>query len=194
MTASTFASRRLVPDKRFALYGVAAGAALVGASSADANLITLDLSGVNTTDRSTLSSGSLWFDVNAATASAAVSTTGTFTGADFRIFTGGGIGPGGDTRFASISGLTPSNGIAGGQLEGFKASNLSPSHSVGPMDTFQNQATITSKFTGFNPGQTGYLGLKFEIGTDIHYGWANITVGDADYPAVTLNALGYQTD
>jgi hypothetical protein len=190
MTVSSSARRRALPDKRFALYGVAAGAALAGASSASANLVTLDLSGVNATDRSTASSGSLWFDVNAATASAAVSTTGTFTGADFRMFTGGA----GQSLFASISGLTANNGIAGTQIEGFKASNLSPSHFVGPMDTFQNRATITSKFTGFNPGENGYLGLKFEIGSDIHYGWANITVGDADYPNVTLNSLGYETD
>ena len=190
MTVSTSASRRLLPDKRLALYGVAAGAAIAGASSANANLVTLDLSGVNTTDRSTASSGSLWFDVNAATAGAAVSTTGTFTGADFRIFTGNFGGPA--SAFASISGLTGNNGIAGGQVEGFKASNLSPSHFVGPMDTFGHQATIASKFLGFNPGQTGYLGLKFEIGSEIHYGWANITVGNIDYPNVTLNSLGYE--
>jgi hypothetical protein len=192
MTAPTSAPRRLLPDKRLALYGVAAGAAIAGASSANANLVTLDLSGVNTTDRSTASSGSLWFDVNAATASAAVSTTGTFTGADFRIFTGSFGGPFG--LFASISGLTPNNGIAGGQEEGFKASNLSPSHFVGPMDTFGHDATITSKFAGLAPGQSGYLGLKFEIGSEIHYGWANITVGSIDYPNVTLNSLGYETE
>src|SRR5256885_6360417 len=127
MTASTSASRRLVPDKRLALYGVAAGAALAGASSADANLITLDLSGVATTDRSTASTSSLWFDVNAATPAAAVSTTGTFTGADFRIFTGN-FGGGPADAFASISGLTANNGIAGAQIEGFKANNLTSSH------------------------------------------------------------------
>src|SRR4051812_35002475 len=143
MTAITSRARRSLPDKRLALYGVAAGAALAGASSAPANLVTLDLSSVNSTDRSTASSGNLWFDVNAATPSAAVSTTGTFTGADFQIFTGN---VGMTSAFASIQGLTPNNGIAGAQLEGFKASNLSPSHFVGPMDTFQNRATITSKF------------------------------------------------
>ena len=134
--------------------------------------------------------------MNAASAGAAVSTTGTFAGADFRIFAGGSfsLGPGGDTRFASIQGLTANNGIAGATLEGFKASNLSPSHFVGPMDTFQNRANIASKFTGLNPGQNGYLGLKFEIGSDIHYGWANITAGDADYPSITLNSLGFETD
>ncbi len=191
MTVSTSSPRRLLPDKRLALYGVAAGAALAGASSANANLVTLDLSGVNPTDRSTAPSGSLWFDVNAATAGAAVSTTGNFSGADFRIFTGNFGGPFG--AFASISGLTANNGIVGTQIEGFKASNLSPSHSVGPMDTFGHNATITSKFGGIDPGQSGYLGLKFEIGPEIHYGWANITVGNVDYPNVTLNSLGYQT-
>jgi hypothetical protein len=162
-----------------------------GVSSADANLVTLDLTGLNSADRSTNSTANLYFDVNAANASAAVSTTGTFAGADFRIFTGGPIpfGP-----FASISGLTANNGIAGHQDEFFKASNLSPSHFVGPTDTFHGSAVIASDFGPFSAGQTGFLGLKFEIGADIHYGWANITVGNADYPNVTLNALGYETD
>jgi hypothetical protein len=194
MTASISPVRRSLPDKRFALYGVAAGAALAaGASTAQADLVTLDLSGLNTTNRSTTSTGNLYFDVNASTASAAVSTTGTFAGADFRIFTGAsGIGG----AFASISGLAANNGIAGQSIEFFKASNLTSSHFVGPTDTFHHSAVITSNiFTDFGPGDTGYLGLKFEIGTDIHYGWANITVGaGAAYPTVTLNALGYETN
>jgi len=193
MTASTSPKRRALSDnKRLALYTVAAGAALgAGASSADANLVTLDLTGLNSANRSTNSTGNLYFDVNAANAGAAVSTAGTFTGADFRIFTGfGSTGP-----FASIVGLTANNGIAGDNIEFFKASNLSPSHFVGAMDNFNNVATITSFFNNeFIPGETGFLGLKFEIGTDIHYGWANITVGGAgDYPNVTLNSLGYET-
>jgi hypothetical protein len=193
MMASTSPKRRTLSDnKRLALYTVAAGAALsAGASNADANLVTLDLTGLNSADRSTNSTGNLYFDVNAATAAAAVSTTGAFAGADFRIFTGGPIpfGP-----FASISGLTANNGIAGAQEEFFKASNLSPSHFVGPMDSFHGSAVIASQFGPFAAGQTGFLGLKFEIGADIHYGWANITVGAADYPNVTLNSLGYETD
>ncbi|MFL6514254.1 MAG: VPDSG-CTERM sorting domain-containing protein [Chthoniobacterales bacterium] len=188
--------RRSLPEKRFALYGVAVGAALAagaGAPNADANLVTLDLTGLNATDRSTSSSGNLYFDVNAATASAAVSTTGTFTGADFKIFTG--FDPFFTGPFASISGLTANNAIAGNQEEFFKASNLASSHMVGPMDTFGGTATIASFFANFGPGATGFLGLKFEIGSDIHYGWANITVGsDAAYPNVTLNALGYETN
>ena len=192
MTASTAPKRRALSDnKRLALYTVAAGAALgAGASNADANLVTLDLTGLNSANRSTNSTGNLYFDVNAANAGAAVSTAGTFAGADFRIFTGvGGLGP-----FASISGLTPNNGIAGDNIEFFKASNLSPSHFVGPMDNFNHSAVITSFFNNeFIPGETGFLGLKFEIGADIHYGWANITVGTADFPNVTLNSLGYET-
>jgi hypothetical protein len=194
MTASTSRKRRSLPDnKRLALYTVAAGAALgAGASTADANLVTLDLTGLNSADRSTNSTGNLYFDVNAANASAAVSTTGTFTGADFRIFTGNNMffGPS-----ASIAGVGANNSIAGHQIEFFKASNLPTSHFVGPTDNFHGSAVITSNFPGtFAPGETGFLGLKFEIGTDIHYGWAKITVGDADYPNVSLNALGYETD
>ncbi len=191
MVASTSPTRRSLLDKKLSLYGVAAGAALAaGASTANADLVTLDLSSLNSADRSTAASGSLWFDVNAATASAAVSTTGSFSGADFRIFTGIGF----DGPYASIAGLTSNNGIAGYREEFFKASNLSSSHFVGPNDVFNNSAVITSYFAGLNPGETGFLGLKFEIGSEIHYGWANITVGDADYANVTLNALGYESE
>jgi hypothetical protein len=196
MTAITSLERRSLTEKRFALYGVAVGAALAagaGAPNAEANLVTLDLTGLNTTDRSTNSTGNLYFDVNASTAGAAVSTSGTFSGADFQIFTGFNFGFTGP--YASISGLTANNGIAGQQEGFFKASNLTSSHLVGPTDSFRQQALITSYFGQFAPGDTGYLGLKFEIGSDIHYGWANITVGaDADYPNITLNALGYETN
>lgn len=180
-------------EKRLAVYGVAAGAALAaGVAPAQANLVTLDLTGLNSTDRSTGAIGDLWFDVNAATASAAVSTTGNFAGADFHIVAGNN-GPPSFHGFASISGVNP-NGIAGVTLEGFKASNLASSHFVGPTDNFNSRAVITSKFTGLDPGETGFLGLKFTIGSDIHYGWANVTVGTADYANITLNSLGYETN
>lgn len=194
MKASPSTPGRSLPDKRLSLYKVAAGAALAaGASTAEANLVTLDLSSVSPANRSTGEIGSLWFDVNATTAAAAVSTTGTFAGADFRIFTGNFGGPSG--YFASISGLTPNNEIAGFRVEGFKATTFSSSNFVGPTtESFGNHATIASKFGGLNPGESGYLGLKFEIGSDIHYGWANITLGTVDYPSVTLNALGYETN
>ena len=196
MTVLAYPLRRSVPEKRFALYGVAVGAALAagaGGSTAEANLVTLDLTGLNATNRSTDTTGNLFFDVNATNASAAVSTTGTFSGADFQIFTGFNFGFTGP--YASIQGLAANNGIAGQQEEFFKASNLTSSHFVGSMDTFNNRALITSFFGNFNAGDTGYLGLIFDIGGQLHYGWANITVGaDANYPNITLNALGYETD
>src|SRR4051812_22285469 len=88
MTASTSPKQsRSLPEKRLALYGVAAGAALAaGASTAEANLITLDLTGLPTASRSTGGPGNdLFFDVNASSAAAAVSSAN-FAGADFRLF------------------------------------------------------------------------------------------------------------
>jgi len=174
---------RLGREQRLALYGLAAGAALAaGAPSAQANLITLDLTGLAATDRTTPVNGSLYFDVNAASAAAAVSFN-PFAGADFRLTNSGGAG---------VIGLASANRIQGFRAEFFKASRLTTSNFVGPDGNFNQAANIAPFNPSWRPATTGFLGLEFLIGTDIHFGWANITTNsDA---TVTLNALGYESD
>ncbi|HJT80090.1 MAG TPA: VPDSG-CTERM sorting domain-containing protein [Chthoniobacterales bacterium] len=185
MPASTPTSLKLsrsVPEKRLALYGFAAGAALAaGASPAQAVLITLDLTGEPLANRTT-NGTTLYFDVNAASAAAAFSTS-SFAGADFRI-----DNP--SPPFATIVGLAPGNAIAGYQAQYFKASQLASSHNVGPGDNFGASAKIIPG-GDFAPDDTGFLGLRFAIGADTHYGWANITTNSGG--TVTLNALGYES-
>ena len=182
---------RLGSERRLAIYGLAAGAALAaGATQADATLVTLDLTGLSTSSRTTPVGGNLYFDVNAASAAAAVGTA-SFAGADFRLQNFG----------------TPTNpqagiyGLGGNQIAGFssyipvfKASQLSASDHIGPNSSrsFNGAANIVGFPFAWGTNATGYLGLQFVIGSDVHYGWANITTNpDA---TVTLNALGYESD
>jgi len=171
-------------EKRLALYGVAAGAALAaGVPTAEAALITLDLTGQPIANRTTPFAGFLYFDVNAASAATAFGTT-SFTAADFRISHPG-------YPFATATAGT-GNGVAAfqGPFFGTKASHLSNSHFVGGSGTlFYSRANIAPKGP-WGPNSTGFLGLQFLIGPSSYFGWANITVNtDA---TVTLNALGYE--
>jgi hypothetical protein len=154
-------------------------------------LITLDLTGLPTANRSTNGPGNdLYFDVNAASAAAAVSSAN-FAGADFRLFN---FGPG--PFYGSGSGLTPGNGIAGRAEEIFKASHLQQSNFVGPNQPNASQqfgpgAKINGPAANFGLNDSGFLGLRFLIGADTHYGWAKIetdAVGD-----IILDGLGYES-
>jgi protein with PEP-CTERM/exosortase system signal len=189
MTASTSTQRRSLPDnKRLVLYTAAAGAALAaGASTAEASLITLDLTGLSTASRSTGGPGNdLYFDVNATSAAAAVSSAN-FAGADFRLFNYGPAAP----FYGSVSGLAAGNGIAGFQEEIFKASNLQQSNFVGPDQQFDQIAKVNGPVADFGLNDSGFLGLRFLIGADVHYGWAKIET-DA-FGQIILDGLGYET-
>ena len=176
------------------LYGLAAGAALAaGASSAHATLITLDLTGLSASSRTTPYGGSLYFDVNAATAAAAVSTS-PFAGADFRAINSHqsiGYGPKSTARLNN-------NGIAQNGIVGsFRtADRFRSSQFVGPLNIFGASLTLGYRGAGsrgnFHPGDTGFVGLRFVIGSDIHYGWANLSVLGGYL--VELNELGYESN
>ncbi|MEY2537036.1 MAG: hypothetical protein QOG67_776 [Verrucomicrobiota bacterium] len=183
-----------VSEKRLALYGVAAGAALAaGISPADATSVSLDLTGLPIGDRTTPSNGNLFFDVNAASAAAAVGFA-PFAGADFRLnnFQSG------FKSVAGVNGTAGINGVAVGSLG--KAARFSPSNSVGPANVFASNAKIgdrlnligSAQLGNFQPGDTGYIGLRFTIGADTHYGWADLSLNN-DY-TVALLALGYDTN
>lgn len=195
MTKPSTSKRHFTFEKRLALYGVAAGAALASGASAQANLITLDLTGLSVSSRTTPLGGSLYFDVNAGSAAAALGTT-SFAGADF--FASNRVTSSGATK-ASVNQVGTLNQVAGTT---FKAQRFNSGESVGPANGFQNFEKLGSRFntsgggTGtsgnFAPGDTGYIGLRFTINdpSDLHYGWANLTL-NSDY-TVTLNALGYE--
>ena len=172
-----------IPENRLALYGVAAGAALAaGVSSANASLITLDLSGVPLANRTESSGTNVYFDVNAASAAAAVGPNA-FAGADFAL-----------SNFSVV-------GVAGNQVQlsagpNHKASRLTTSNFAGPAGNFGDRGSVNP----FNPAfgtkyqgpVNGFVGLKFTIGSDIHFGWAEITNNNSA-GTITLDALGYES-
>jgi hypothetical protein len=181
---------RSVSEKRLALYGVAAGAALAaGVSPAQAAEISLDLTGLPIAQRSNTMTQFLYFDVNAATPAAAVSPN-SFAGNDFRFSFYSGV------NIKAYATAAAGNGVAQtiGPFADY-AQRFTTSQSVGPANSFGNYPKIASNSGGVNygnfaPGDTGYIGLRFQIGADSYYGWANLTL-NGDY-TVTLNTLGYE--
>jgi len=82
-----------------------------------------------------------------------------------------------------IKGVQPGNGVRG--YAGFFASRLAGGARIGPGQSFPNGAAIgrisSTPQTILNSGPwafggTGYLGLRFQIGGQSHYGWAALTV------------------
>lgn len=125
-------------------------------------MITLDLTGLSPGSRTTPGGGSLYFDVNAASAGAAVETTN-FTGADFQLFN--------NSAYAGIAGVG-GNAIA---VSADKGARFSLGQSVGNSDVFNSGSAtkiarfvaappyVSGNFGNFAPGDTGYLGLRFTI-------------------------------
>lgn len=167
-------------EQRLSLYGLAVGASLAaGAASAQANLITLDLTGLPVSSRSEFPSGGISFDVNAASAAAAVNPSP--GAADFALSNFSVVGVG-------------ANGV---QLNGSnKAARLTTSNFVGPAGNFGHAGSVqpfNSDWGTKNAGPvTGFVGLKFQIGSDFHFGWAQITNNNSAN-TITLDALGYES-
>jgi hypothetical protein len=177
---------RSISEKRLVLYGVAAGAALAaGVSPAEANLITLDLTGLSSSTRTTPFNGELFFNVDAASAAAAVGSAG-LPGADFVLNNS-------NNKLFNSAGVSGLGGNAVAFAGIVSAARFNGSNSIGPRNAFRSTGKIDGPvFGNFSPGDTGYLGLRFTItGSDTHYGWANITVNSGD--TVTLNLLSYES-
>ena len=59
---------------------------------------------------------------------------------------------------------------------------------------YHNGSTSAGNITGLWHGQSGkYLGIKFKIGSNIHYGWVQLSVS-VNYPvALTIHSYAYET-
>jgi hypothetical protein len=77
----------------------------------------------------------------------------------------------------------------------YSVARIGSATAIGPNDSFGNsELTLAESGSGFgnwNDFGNGYIGLMFTSGSDLHYGWANITV-DSDYN-VALNSFAYET-
>ena len=199
-------TKRRLPDKRLLFYGLSTTAALAsGVSQANASPVTLDLTGLPTADRTTFFGlgGNVFFDVNAANAAAAVQHTG-FAAADFRLFNNAFGTPSANVKTAGIAGYNnAANQVAVSNGQGHTLQRFVASNFVDPMSSFRQQRVIARQVADFQnnttftsgpfaPGDTGYIGLRFDIAGNVHFGWANLTLNQ-DF-TLTLNAVGYESN
>ena len=183
-------------EKRIASYGAMAIAAAVGGAT-PANAAIITFTGGNTT---TLSNGSVTFNM----VTGAVGTAD--AGKDFALrFPLAPVNPSSTSAGAEALGPNGMGFLAGGTFP-FK---LAGGANIGPGGGFQGAGvlarrffsyTVSSGFVSTNVGNwqsfgsalgQGYLGLKFLIGANVHYGWADISV-NPDY-SVTLHSFAYES-
>ena len=182
-------------EKRIASYGAMAIAAAVGGAT-PANAAIIVFTGGNAT---TLNNGSVTFNM----VTGAVGTAD--AGKDFALrYPLAPTSP--SSTSAGAEALGPNGmGLLGGGTFPFK---LAGGANIGPAGNFQ-PAGILARFSftfsssttfpiGIGSWQAnrvalgqGYLGLKFLIGANSHYGWANITL-NPDL-SVTLNSFAYES-
>jgi len=106
---------------------------------------------------------------------------------------------------------TPGDGVV---ASGPNATALASGIRVGPTGTFSNHQSLMTNFlvtrgcghlpyrygnwcsatSGFSCSRTGYLGLRFLVNGQTHYGWAYTTVmGGGSGLSVTLKSFAYET-
>jgi hypothetical protein len=103
-------------------------------------------------------------------------------------------------RWLEVDGETKSNGILQGQQEqqGW-AADLFQGIVIGPKRRFGGPELMAETYNGvllgdWNHVQNRYLGLRFKIDGETHYGWARITVrGDGGHDAI-ITGYAYETE
>ena len=82
------------------------------------------------------------------------------------------------------------------------AAALSPDSKIGPRANFNYHAAVMATFTNYGVyyfgswafAPTSYLGIKFPINGETHYGWARLTVTPTDQNIIaTLSGYAYET-
>ncbi len=186
-------------EKRIASYGaMAIAAAIGGATPANAAIITF--TGGNVT---TLSNGSVTFNM----VTGAVGTAD--AGMDFALrFPLAPVRS--SSASAGVEALVTSPPGMGFLVGGGLPLKLAGPANIGPAGVFQGVGVLGRRFLGFTSvssyptssyignwqsygvaqGQ-GYLGLRFFIGANAHYGWADISVNQ-DF-SITLNSFAYES-
>jgi hypothetical protein len=172
---------------RLTAYAMAAGAAGVGllaaAPPANAEI-------VFTHAHTTFTNGQLFLDINHDGVNDFVLSIYTFV-------------PGLKDRRMAARGLTPLNGVLGSNGSSYPPVALRPGYSIGPEGPFfQREAPAANVAATFGTVVTGpfpnagnrYLGLKFNIDGQVHYGWAEVNVKagvSAHKPGISATLLGY---
>jgi hypothetical protein len=103
----------------------------------------------------------------------------------------------------SVDPVRPNNRILG---NGLYASALASGVNVGPGGNFQREHDFMVSNASIYPGPFGsrgpwkgkqdrYLGLKFFIQGEVHYGWARLTINATQFPlTATLTGYAYETE
>ena len=169
-------------DPRLLSYGVAAGALLAG-GVVDASVMEFDFSSPPTTPVNGIP-GDLFFSLQNGTFS---NTQGTNS---FKLRQ---RSTAGTNVAASAFGVNAGASIVGLANYAFK---LGPNSTVGPLKNFSGTAGLANKttlLTGgiWNPGDLAFLGLKFDLSGNTHYGWAEVEL-NFDY-TITLYGVAYET-
>lgn len=188
-------NRELMGDfeKRLAAYGLTAALLLAGPQPAKAAEVVWDIP-----DLTLGSDEYLAFNVITGAASLdidnrpyGVSTQGSFA-IDNVYFAASIIGP----ANSALAGFVGTGGFTNAFLGYRYAAALNPSSSVGTArdfaanSYFPNWGNYGIMDNNFN-GTTGKsVGLRFEIGSEIHYGWAQVDIGTGGSD-VTLTMFGY---
>ncbi len=186
-------------EKRIASYGAMAIAAAVGGAT-PANAAIIVFTGGNAT---TVSGGSVTFNM----VTGAVGTAN--AGMDFALrFPLAPVNP--SSTSAGAEALVTSPPGMGFLVGSGLPLKLAGAANIGPAGAFQGVGVLARRFFAYNPtystttsafignwqangaalGQ-GYLGLKFFIGGNAHYGWADIRV-NTDL-SITLNRFAYES-
>ncbi len=186
-------NRELMGDfeKRLTAYGLTAALLLAGPQSAKAAEVVWDISDLTSGSNEYLAFNVITGGASVSTGfrSSGVSAQGSFAFDHTYSFGYKNIiGP----ANSSLAGFVGYGGLGSGPRY---ALALNPSSSVGPADSFAantswpsyGNSAIMSYFNG-NTGRA--VGLKFDIGANTHYGWAQVDVG-AVGSDVTLAMFGY---
>lgn len=177
--------------KRLSAYSTLAAATAMGAGSANAAMITHDIADISVDGGF---AGTLWFDIVGGTTGDAPSSS-----------------YGSQGIFALRAGLTEDRGVIIGPNTGYSSavggfvgtgSNNVTRLTGGVVSAGQNFVGYAASYSqyalvgagtntwGFQDGDRGYVGIEFEIGSSMHYGFAEITRELAD-DSYTLHSFGY---
>lgn len=179
--------------KRLSAYSTLAAATAMGAGSANAAMVTHDIADISVSGGF---AGTLWLDI----------VSGATTGVDKSSSSFGAQGV-----FGLRVGLSGDRGVILGPNTGYSSavggfvgtgSNNVTRLTGGVVSAGQTFVAVAGSYSqyagvgagtntwGFQDGERGYVGIEFEIGSSMHYGFAEITRELAD-DSYTLHSFGY---
>ncbi len=97
----------------------------------------------------------------------------------------------------ALTGLQTSNAVVRDGMRSFSMAKLPANAVVGNNDTFIHQGRILLSFfppsAQWVPPARGYVGLKFMISGEVHYGWLRVTIAHPSPYTVTIGGYAYET-